>query len=121
MKGGAMADTKNVKEDNKLHMVELKNYDVVSVGRVIAGMYAIFGAILAIIYFFVIVVFGLIAGASQNNVLIGLVFGILIGLLLGALFVGFYVLVGFMAGIIGSALYNVVAKKLGGVKMEIKV
>ena len=50
-----------------------------------------------------------------------MVFGILIGLLLGALFVGFYVLVGFMAGIIGSALYNVVAKKLGGVKMEIKV
>ena len=116
-----MADTKNVKEDNKLHMVELKNYDVVSVGRVIAGMYAIFGVILAVIYFFVIVVFGLIAGASQNNVLLGLVFGILIGLLLGALFVGFYVLVGFMAGIIGSALYNVVAKKLGGVKMEIKV
>ena len=116
-----MPDTKNAKEDNKLHMVELKNYDVVSVGRVVAGMYAIFGAILAIIYFFVIVVVGLIAGASQNNVLLGLVFGILIGLLLGALFVGFYVLVGFMAGIIGSALYNVVAKKLGGIKMEVKL
>jgi hypothetical protein len=116
-----MTDTKQKTEDNKLHTVELKNYDVVSAGRVIAGMYGIFGAVLAIIYFLMIVVVGLVVGASQNNVLLGLVFGILIGLLLGALFVGFYVLVGFLAGVLGSALYNVVAKKLGGIKMEVKL
>jgi len=121
MKGSTMVDTKQKTEDNKLQMVELKNYDVVSAGRVIAGMYGIFGAVLAIIYFLIIVAVGLVVGASQNNVLLGLVFGILIGLLLGALFVGFYVLVGFLAGVLGSALYNVVAKKLGGIKMEVKL
>jgi|GEM_PF-1572778 len=116
-----MSEISSNNKPAKMQKVELTSYDVVSVGRVAAGICGLFGVILAIIYFFIIVVLATLAGSSQGNAAIGLVAGIVGGLILGALFVGFYILFGFIFGVVAAALYNVIAKKVGPIKIEVKL
>lgn len=99
---------------------ELKRIDPLSAGKMLMMIYGILGAIIGIVYSIMIFIFGSIAGVSNDKVILGVAGGAFGGLLIGAFFVVMYALIGFLAGIIGAAIYNLVAKKVGGLKLELE-
>ena len=98
----------------------LKRIEPLSAAKILAGIYGVLGMILGIIYFFIILGFASVAGASSNYVLLGVVGGLVGGLLAAILIIVFYALIGFLAGLIFSAVYNVAANKLGGIEIEVE-
>ncbi len=98
----------------------VKRVDPMSLGKVLAVIYGVIALIIAVIYLFIIVIIGAAAGAASNNLALGLIGGLFGGILIGALIVLMYAGIGFLAGLITAAIYNVVAKRVGGVQIELE-
>lgn len=105
--------------DKQSKKVTIKHLEPMSVAKILAAIYGLLGMILGGLYALIIVIIGIAAGASNNNLALGIIGGLFGGLLIGAFIVGFYALIGLLGGLITAALYNVAAKKFGGIRAEV--
>ncbi len=92
----------------------VKSVGVLSVGKVMACLYALLGLIIGGIFSFVTLVGATIA--EQRAGPFELLFGVGAVILIPVL----YGVIGFVGGIIMAALYNIVASLAGGVEIELK-
>lgn len=95
----------------------LRRIGVLSVGKVMGSLYALVGLIFGLI-FSLVAMMGAAIGSFEggDEAWIGAIFGI------GAIFFlpVFYGLMGFLGGLLMSALYNLVAKIVGGVELHLE-
>lgn len=105
---------------------ELKNINVLQAGFLLAILYGMGGLLIGLIYGLMFMVFGAVGGVAGSSSMSGgpsggqmvAVMGGL-GLMMVILIPVFYGAIGFVSGIIGSALYNLAAKWVGGLKFEV--
>lgn len=99
-------------------MVEIFHMDVLQQGKIAGALYLAIGLIMGVLYGLfglLMAVGGLIGGeASAAGAGIGIALFAVIGFPL------LYGFLGFVIGIIGALIYNVVAKFAGGVRIELK-
>jgi hypothetical protein len=93
-------------------MKEITRMDVLSVGKIYAVTLAILGFILGIF----VALIGSAAATFHRPGMFGAGFGIASIIIFPVI----YAIIGFIAGIIGAALYNLVAKWVGGIQIELK-
>ena len=86
--------------------------EVLSVGKVYALTLAFLG--------FIVVIFVAIIGSAFNAYDRGGLLGPSLGIASIILFPIIYGIIGFLAGIIGAAIYNLIAKLVGGIEIELK-
>jgi len=104
-------------------MRTLKRIDPFQLGKMLGALYGLMG-LLFIPIIFLFSAFG--AAASQNNN--GMIHSPVAGAALGAGFgigiaivmVFAYAIMGFVGGMIGACLYNVLAKFVGGIRVEVE-
>ena len=90
-------------------MKVVERIDAMSLGKIFAGIYALFGLVTGVF----VSLFGSIAtGAGASIAGLGLLAVVVLPLLYG--------LLGFIGGIITAWIYNLIAKKFGGIKIELK-
>jgi len=94
-------------------MKEVKKLDVMSVAVVTCIIYAVIGLIIGIFggLFMGMISSVLHGGSSGFGMGFGMVMVILYPLMLG--------FIGFVGGALGAFVYNLVAKRVGGIKMEL--
>ncbi len=98
----------------------IRRFGVLSVGKMVGMTYALFGLLIGAI-FALFSLFGAALGASlaedSGGALPGAIFGV------GAIiFVPLiYGLIGFIGGLFGAAIYNLVAGATGGIQMELSM
>ena len=92
----------------------VKSIGVLSVGKVLACLYALLGLLVGG-FFSLLAIAGAAAGAANGGPA-ALLFGV------GAIIILpiFYGLIGFVGGIIMAALYNVVASIAGGIEVQLE-
>ncbi len=93
-------------------MQEIKKFDVFSVSKVFAIIFAIIGLIAGLFF----AVFSIAAGAIVDFGGFGASFGVL-GIIIFPIIYG---VMGFVMGAIGALIYNLVAAWIGGVEIEFK-
>ncbi len=94
-------------------MYSLRSVDVLSCAKMMGAFYACTG-LLAIPLIFI----GILASAASPQGFSGLG---AVGLFALALFLPvFYGVFGFLAGALGAWLYNAIARRLGGIRIELK-
>lgn len=93
-------------------MKEIKSMDVLSVGKVYAIVMAIIGFLAGII----VALVGSAAATFSRPGMWGAGLGVLSIIVLPII----YGVLGFIFGVIGAAIYNLVAKWVGGIKIELK-
>ena len=99
---------------NSKMMKEIKRIDPVSIGKIYGLSLAFFGLIIGGI----ISLTTMVAGASGA---FGSGLGLMSGVFGGAAVIAvplFYGVMGFLVGIVGGAIYNVIASMIGGIKVE---
>lgn len=101
--------------------VEFKKFDILSVGKICAAINAVIGFILGVIF-----AAGIGAIAAWTTIP-GLPIAINIGLVTGGLAIAAIVIFpiiaaiwGFLCGSIAAFLYNIIAERIGGIKVETK-
>jgi uncharacterized membrane protein YagU involved in acid resistance len=102
--------------------IEIKRFDIASVVKIFFVIYAILGMVIGLVYVLVALVFSSVldfAGAFEGTTLLR-VAATGVGILLVPLFALLYGLVGALAGLVGSVVYNLVSKALGGVKLTLE-
>jgi len=94
-------------------MKTITKFDVVSLGKVMGLTYAVIGFFVGLIFsvFSFVGVF-----AATNSSFFGALFGIFAIILLPI----FYGIMGFVSGVISALVYNIIANKIGGIKLELK-
>lgn len=100
----------------------LRRVGVLSVGKVMGAIYALFGLIIGAIYALIAIVIGLIGATTASNsgdALLGGAGGVVFGILSIILFPIFYGILGFIGGLISGFLYNIIARVVGGVELEL--
>jgi len=94
-------------------MHTIKSVGVLSVAKIMGAIYAVMGLIL--LPFFLLAGFiGSMAGEHGNPL------GAIGGLVFGLFAPVFYGAIGFVFGAIGAFLYNVMAKWLGGIEVQVQ-
>jgi hypothetical protein len=94
-------------------MYTVKSVGVLSLGKIMGAIYGVLGVIFMPI-FLVIGITGSIAGGK------GAALGATGALFMAILFPILYGLIGFAAGAIGALLYNLFAKWLGGIELQLQ-
>lgn len=98
--------------------MEIRRIGVFSAGKVFGVLYALFGLIFGAI-FALFYLLGAAVGAANSqgsDTLVWLVFGIGSVIFLPL----FYGILGFVFGLIGALLYNLVARLIGGIEIEVE-
>jgi len=93
----------------------LKSLGVLSVGKIMGATYAALGLLLGA-FFSLFAILGAAIGAGRNGP--GPVEGIIFGAMAIVFVPVFYGILGFVGGIIGAVVYNVIAKYVGGIEFE---
>jgi len=102
---------KSTKTGRFMHTI--KSVGVLSVAKIMGAIYAVMGLIL--LPFFLLAGFiGSMAGEHGNPL------GAIGGLVFGLFAPVFYGAIGFVFGAIGAFLYNVMAKWLGGIEVQVQ-
>lgn len=93
----------------------IKRFDVMSCGIMLGALYMILGLVVGAIFFLISLV-GIAAGGGGEAAMGGLIGGV------GVLIIAplFYGAMGFIGGIIGALLYNLVAGMAGGIRMDLE-
>ncbi len=91
-------------------MVVIKRIDPMSLAKIYAVIMAVFGFVMGVVFF--------ISMAFVGPSLSTPVYFAGAGIFMIVFFPIFYGILGFIAGAIGAVLYNFVASKIGGVKVE---
>jgi hypothetical protein len=97
---------------------QLRKIGVASCAKVLAILYAIFGLLIGAVFSLIFMLTSL-ASTSAGLPMRSGAFGFLFGIGSIIFFPIFYAVIGAVAGLIMSALYNVVAQHLGGIELEI--
>ncbi len=100
--------------------MEIRRFDVWSVSKMMAVMYAILGFLVGLIYAFFLFLFGAAAAASGDEgagAAVAVMGGLGVGVVI--LFPILYGLLGLIGGALSTWLYNVLAGRLGGVRFEV--
>lgn len=98
----------------------LKRIGVLSAGKVSGILYAGMGLIIGLIFSLVAVVGSAIGSMSDSGGAEGALLGMLFGLGAVIFMPIFYGLIGFLTGIVGAFLYNLVASVAGGIELELE-
>ena len=96
-------------------MAEVMRLDVVSVAKTLGAIYGLFG----LLFGFFITMFSFIGAAAAGGTAgtIGVILGV--GAIIFLPLV--YGIMGFVVGALMAVIYNFVAKKFGGIKMDLKL
>lgn len=108
-----------------MNKLRIRKLGILSVAKMYAVMMLVISLLISIPYGLFIIVLSLIggAGAGSQDGLSGLALGgggIVVGL---AVMIGlpiFYGCIGFIAGIIGALVYNILAGIVGGIEIEVE-
>lgn len=92
-------------------MAKIKAFKPGSVGKIFALLYGIMGFIMGVVAFLV----ALVSAAEEESV-----FGLLFGAILFFLLPLGYGLLGLVFGYVSAWLYNVAAKRVGGIEVEVE-
>ena len=102
-------------------MLRIKRLRVLSVAKIVGGIYAGVGLLVAAIFAVVFLLAALVGSAATEEFaaagLAGGVFGALVILIFAPLFYG---VLGFVAGIVGAFVYNLMAGWIGGIEVEVE-
>lgn len=95
----------------------VKRIGVIQLGKILAALYGFMG--LLIVPFFLL--FGAIAAlAPQKGDAPPAIAVVIVSLVMAVGLPLFYALMGFLIGVIGAAMYNLIAKWLGGLELDIE-
>jgi hypothetical protein len=98
----------------------IRNFGVLSFGKFLGILYAMLGAVIGVIYGGVLMIVGLVGGgANTENAGILRAAGVGGGLAVIILAPVIYGLLGFLFGLIGTALANLALKFSGGLELEV--
>ncbi len=100
-------------------MREIKKINKNSLAKVIAVFYAIIGFIIGILVAITNILNILSQRTFNESALVVIIFNISAGLIIGVLTFLFFGLIGWFIGYITAAIYNFIAKKLGGIKIDL--
>lgn len=93
-------------------MKTIKRLDVLSVAKLHGAVLALFALIVGLVFTLFAGLFGSLVDAPGFGIVSGL------GMTIGG--VVLYGIMGFISGAVGAFFYNVVAKKIGGIKIELE-
>lgn len=93
-------------------MKEIKKIDLMSLAKILALIYAIIGFLAAILAVVAMYLDPLIATSIMPISTFGPIIIVLVPII--------YAIVGFIIGAIIAILYNIIASKIGGIKIELK-
>lgn len=99
-------------------MKEIKSVDIMSYAKFASAIAFVVGAIYGVF----ILIFAIIAMTAASSVRLESDAAFIAGpagIVLALVVPFFYALAGFIGGLIGSAIYNLVAGKIGGIKVEL--
>jgi len=96
----------------------LKGVGVFSVAKISGLLYAAMGLLIGVVFSLVALV-GAAAGSLQDSPG-GAVFGLFFGVGAVVVLPILYGLIGFVGGLISAGLYNVVARVLGGIELQLE-
>lgn len=103
-----------------MNRLTIRRFDIIRTANVVAILYAVIILVAMLVFF---VPFALIAGVASTSRSFGIgevmgagIVGVLIG---GALLAVFYAIVGWIMTAIMCALYNFVAGRVGGIRVEV--
>jgi hypothetical protein len=101
-------------------MKEIKKFDVLSVAKIYGLSMAIAGLLIGLLFGFIMSMVGMIAGSMHENPFFGS--GLTAGLgILPVIFLPvFYGALGFIFGALGAFIYNLLARWVGGIEVEIR-
>jgi hypothetical protein len=100
----------------------LRRIGVLSCGKVLGALYALLGLIIGGIYALFALLFAVIGVSTaqeSGDALAGGAFGVLFGVGSIILFPIIYGLLGFVGGLISALLYNLIARFVGGIELEL--
>lgn len=95
----------------KNNMQEIKQFDILSLGKIIGILYVIIGFIIGIIYSIISLITILI---GTTNIIFYFGLGSVIFMPI------FYGVIGFISGILLGVFYNMISSRIGGIKLELK-
>lgn len=100
-------------------MTTVKSIGVLSLGKMMGGLYALFGLLFGALFALMSLVGGLATAVGSDDAL-GAFGGLFFGV--GAIFFLplFYGLMGFLGGLLTALIYNLVAGLFGGVQLELQ-
>lgn len=87
--------------------VEWKSFDVVSVGKIFAAIWAIIGFLYGLVFALFASMFAGMPGVGGMAVGFGIAAIIILPIV--------FAFIGFVAGVIGAFIYNIVAARVGGI------
>ena len=100
-------------------LTRIKKISPLQLGKMLAVLYGLISLII-VPFFLLFSVIGAVAGVSQHGsagpAALGAGFGIVMAIALPI----FYAAFGFIGGVIGGYLYNLVARWIGGIEIEIE-
>lgn len=101
--------------------VQIKRVGVFSLAKIYAVTMAAFGVIIGVIYGLIFMIVGgaMMAGGGRNSGSAG-ASSLVIGLVMMVAIPVFYGVIGFLAGLLGGAVYNIAAGSVGGVELELE-
>ena len=97
---------------------QLRSIGAVSIAKILAVLYAVVGLLIGTV-FFLIIVLGSMAGRPSDFGLQGGPFAFLLGVGSIVFFPICYALIGAIGGLIFAGIYNLVARYVGGIEVEI--
>ena len=101
--------------------VQVKRVGVFSLAKIYAITMAAAGVIIGVIYGLIFMAVGgaMMAGGGRDSGAAG-ASSLVIGLIMMVAIPIFYGVLGFIAGLVGGAIYNVAARTVGGIELELE-
>lgn len=98
----------------------IKKISPLQLGKMLAVIYGLI-SIIIVPFFIIFAVIGSIAGAaSHSNGFAPAAFGVGFSVVMALIFPVMYAGFGFIAGVLGGFVYNLVAKWVGGIEVELE-
>lgn len=100
------------------NVARIKKFSPLQLGKVLAVVYGML-SLVAAPFFFIFAMMGAFAGAQQGGapgVLVGLGAGIAMAVMIPVV----YTACGFIGGVLGAFVYNLAAKWVGGIEVELE-
>lgn len=104
-----------------MNKLRIKKIDILSAAKMYAVMGAIVGLIIGVIYGLFTILFGaMMLGMGKNEAMAAGGGSILMGIVMMIAFPILYAIFGFISGVIGALIYNLFAKMVGGIEIEVE-
>jgi hypothetical protein len=102
--------------------VQVKRVGVFSLAKIYAITMAAAGVIIGVIYGLIFMAVGgaIMAGGRDSGASAAGASSLVIGLIMMVAIPIFYGVLGFIAGLVGGAIYNVAARTVGGIELELE-